>query len=194
VARTPKPRPFNDRPVISLHEVSTILVSRGFAYRRKSRKHTNELGIFVSSVRLRQLCSIAPAIPVKQGGWISVTSLHRLLQRLATLANRPLCRKGGHVVEMKHLDRISLLLWLAGLSEVVIRRPRQYAATIDAEIKRIKQIRDPILKAMRACELLARFVDAKALADAVRDGFPLSPSGAMRMVRELDHILGIDQL
>lgn len=166
-----------DRPLIRLYEIS-ILINDG------------EFTI----PELRTLCaSVKPPIvpvsyhPMKRDrdnydDLISPHNAHRLLRIVAkTRRNRIRSRPPDR------LDRVSLLLWMCGFKPWQIQRGIPYSRTAEKEIKRIAKLREPH-RTVRALDLMARYVDAKVIAENI----PWRCPKEMEVIqRKLDRLCGL---
>lgn len=159
--------PVIERPLIRLAEISNLL--------------------HVSIPRLRKLCALATPIPVpvteslEFGELLSPAAAQLLIDRVIAIdtpREPPKCH-----------DRVSLLLWMCGLSGKVEprRRPKPYSASIEEEITRIARLKEPH-RTLRALDLLARFCDARVIASALME--TRLPREIEVIERKLDELTG----
>src|SRR5580692_842917 len=120
------------RPLIRLYEISMLLDTET-----------------LTPHALRKVCeSSDPPIPITTGivGHLRYDDLltpahtHRLLKIVITKHNDRLNERER---QPECLDRVNLLLWLCGLNNVTMLRPRPYSRALEYEIKRIAKLREP---------------------------------------------------
>jgi hypothetical protein len=159
-----------DRPLIALTEIAAHL--------------------HVTVTRLRGLCADRSPLPIPvtphptHGELLSLNSTRMLIERaLASKSHGRKDRPHAH-------DRISLLLWLTGLHG----RPRKsYDQSVEDEVHRISRLSEPA-RVLRALDMLARYVDAKSVAEALyrlkrlpKTKLPAKAVSAEQRLRELIH-------
>lgn len=137
-------RPLVHRPLIRLEEIAELTR--------------------IPIQRLRGLCEDAVPVPIPIsldsvfGELLSPAATQILLSRIDSIRNK-------HERPAQH-DRISLLLWMCGMERKLKHRPKAYAQTIEAEVKRIRKLSEPE-RTIMAAQLLSRYVDAKEIAQAM---------------------------
>lgn len=142
--------------------------------------------------RLRGLCEQQSPIPIPvqshklYGELLSPSATQMLLQRVhaASLSARPDLPS--------RFDRISLLLWLCSLDAKLKRKPRPaYSKKLEEEIKRIARLPEPH-RTMRGLELLARYADARVIADTLVNA--RLPTHIERIERKLNELTGFGDI
>jgi hypothetical protein len=166
------------RPLIRLYEISMLLDTET-----------------LTPHALRKVCESAdPPIPITTGivGHLRYDDLltpahtHRLLKIVITKHNDRLADRDSRP---RALDKVSLLLWMCGLSNVpTLHKPPPYSRLIEREISRIARLKEPA-RTLRIIDLMARWTDAATIAR----NWPWNHPEQMEKIQErLDRLCGIE--
>jgi hypothetical protein len=172
------PQTVLNRPLIRLYEISMLLDTET-----------------LTPHALRKVCESAdPPIPITTGivGHLRYDDLltpahtHRLLKIVITKHNDRLADRDSRP---RALDKVSLLLWMCGLSNVpTLHKPPPYSRLIEREISRIARLKEPA-RTLRIIDLMARWTDAATIAR----NWPWNHPDQMEKIQErLDRLCGIE--